>query len=282
MNRSLDDARGPSDVQGVAQRFIAPNAGPMTLQGTNTYIVGGKQVYVIDPGPDDARHLTIVVDWLRAAGRTVLGILLTHGHPDHALGAMFMARMLNTPIWAVDTAQYPLYTSTDHVSLRPDTTFRIDHDTLRVVPTPGHTPDSVSYLLEGARVIFTGDTILGQGSTVVAPPEGDMTSYVSSLETLRRLQASRLAPGHGSIVNDARSKIQEYIDHRHAREVQLVTALAEGPWSVPALVAQLYVDTPRALHQLAAGSVEAGLQKLEREGIVRHEGEEWSLLTGGQ
>ena len=148
--------------------------------------------------------------------------------------------------------------------------------------TPGHTPDSVSFVLASAGIMFTGDTILGRGSSIVAPPEGDMSSYMSSLERMRGLNATRIAPGHGPIVDDAGARIQEYIDHRRSRESQLVSALADGPSSIAELVVRLYVDTPIELHELAAGSVQAGLQKLERDGVVRQTGGMWSLTSSRQ
>jgi glyoxylase-like metal-dependent hydrolase (beta-lactamase superfamily II) len=267
----------PVDRRGMVYRFAAPNPGPKTLQGTNTYIVGDRQVFVIDPGPDDERHLEGITDWLRAKGRTVVGILLTHGHPDHALGAAPLAGSLGSPIWAADSDPYPLYSAPEHRRLSSDATFQLERDLLRAFPTPGHTPDSMSYFLEGSGVLFTGDTVLGQGSTIVAPPEGDMTTYMDSLGRLRALPATILAPGHGPLVSDAAEKLREYIEHRRERERQLVNALADGPSSVPALVARLYVDTPPELRRLAEGSVTAGLIKLEREQVVYRDGEFWFL-----
>ncbi len=275
MSSSFRKASEPTEVLGVAYRFTASNAGPMTLQGTNTYVVGREQAYIVDPGPDDDRHLSSLVDWVNTTHRTVSAILLTHGHPDHALGAMHLAQLLHAPIRAADSAPYPLYVATNHATLQPDAVFGVENGLLRVVATPGHTPDSVSYFLDPPGIIFTGDTILGQGSTLVAPPEGDMTAYVASLDVLRRMHPRCIAPGHGPIVNDADGKIREYIEHRQQREAELLGALTEVPSSIPSLVARLYADTPLELQELAAGSVHAGLQKLECEGQVRHEGEVW-------
>jgi glyoxylase-like metal-dependent hydrolase (beta-lactamase superfamily II) len=266
------------DAGGVVHRLVAPNPGPKTLQGTNSYVVGQQQVYIIDPGPNDERHLASIADWLDATGGTALGILLTHGHQDHALGAAALSRALGIPIWAADPEPYPLYVAPDHVRLPAYTELRVGSDILRTIPTPGHTPDSVSYFLEGMDLVFTGDTILGQGSTIIAPPEGDMTSYMASLDLLRSLRAMRLAPGHGPFVADAEAKIDEYIEHRRSRESQLVSALAAGPSTVPTLVARLYIDTPSELRQLAEGSVAAGLQKLQLEGLVQRHGDSWSLV----
>jgi glyoxylase-like metal-dependent hydrolase (beta-lactamase superfamily II) len=271
---SLDRPQ-PVDVDGVVHRFIAPNPGPKTLQGTNTYVVGHGHAFIIDPGPDDDRHLVAIVDWLRATGRTVRGILLTHGHPDHVLGAAPLAASLRVPIWAADSGPYPLYSAPEHRPLSPNAEFHLEGDLLRAIPTPGHTPDGISYSLQGAGVLFTGDTVLGQGSTIVAPPEGDMTMYMESLERLKTLPATMIAPGHGPLVSDATDKILEYIEHRQARELQLLNALADGSSTVRNLVARLYVDTPPELRQLAEGSVTAGLVKLEREQVVYRDGEVW-------
>lgn len=282
LSEDFQSVQKPTAVGDTAFRFTAPNAGPMTLQGTNTYVVGSEQAYVIDPGPDHDRHLSSLVDWLHATGRTVAGILLTHGHPDHALGAEVLARTLNTRIWAADTDPYPLYVPTDHIDLRPGNDLLVDGGRLQVVATPGHTPDSVSLLLDPPGIIFAGDTVLGQGSTVVAPPEGDMTSYVASLEVLRGLRSLWIAPGHGPLVYDAHAKIREYIKHRQMREMQLLRALDDMPSSVSSLVARFYSETPPALQELAGGSVRAGLQKLEQEGKVRSEGGVWSLVRAAQ
>jgi glyoxylase-like metal-dependent hydrolase (beta-lactamase superfamily II) len=272
----------PTEVEGVAYRFTAPNAGPKTLQGTNTYVVGRARAYVIDPGPDDDAHLASIVNWLRATDRIVAGILLTHAHPDHALGAPRLANTLHVPILAADAEPYDLYVTTDHIRLRRDSACVTDDDTLKTVSSPGHTPDSVCFFLERSRILFTGDTILGLGSTVVASPEGDMQSYMTSLDALSRLNPHRLAPGHGPVVEDARSRIAKYIEHRRARESQLVNALAEDPSTVAMLVTRLYVETPIELRELAGGSVQAGLQKLERENIARREGERWVLVNSTQ
>jgi glyoxylase-like metal-dependent hydrolase (beta-lactamase superfamily II) len=249
----------------------------MRLQGTNAYVVGREQVYVIDPGPDEHRHLSNIAEWLSGTGRTALGILLTHGHPDHALGAPALSELLGVSIWAADTDPYPLYAAPDHLPVTPEVEFRVGVDAIRVIPTAGHSPDSVSYFLIGPGILFSGDTILGQGSTIVAPPEGDMTAYMASLDRLQRLGATLLAPGHGPVVRDVPAKLREYIEHRRARESQLINALTAGPSTVPALVARLYVDTPPELQKLAQGSATAGLLKLEREGLVQSDGEFWSL-----
>jgi glyoxylase-like metal-dependent hydrolase (beta-lactamase superfamily II) len=277
MSSELPVGAEPVDARGMVYRFTAPNPGPKTLQGTNSYVVGDRQAFVIDPGPDDERHLGVITDWLRFTDRTVQGILLTHGHPDHALGAGPLAHSLDSPVWAADTQPYPLYSAPKHRHLSPHAEFHLGGDLLRVIPTPGHTPDSVSYLLQGSEVLFTGDTLLGQGSTIVAPPEGDMTAYMTSLEILRALPATMIAPGHGPLVSDAAAKIREYIDHRRAREFQLVNALANGPATVVSLVARLYVDTPPELRRLAEGSVTSGLLKLQREQVVYRDGELWFL-----
>ena len=252
------------DDTGFVYRFVAPNPGPMTLDGTNCYVAGRGSAYIIDPGPADDGHLGAIVAWLRSTQRTPVGVLLTHSHSDHAGGADGLARALGIRA----------------VRVEPGDLLSVDDDTLRAIPTPGHSPDGMSFLLEARGILFSGDTILGTGSTAIVPPDGDMTTYIESLGKLLGLSLTLLAPGHGPIVHDPASKIQEYISHRNAREGQLLSAMHVSSCTVSELTDRLYRDTPSALRAWAEGSVAAGLEKLEREHAVHRVGDVWSLLPG--
>src|SRR4051812_2663657 len=225
---------------GVA-RVRANNPSPLTLDGTNTYVV---ERWVVDPGPADDAHLERVVE---AAGGTVAGIVLTHDHPDHAEGAE------------------PLAARTGVAIERPrggDWVGPFD-----AVPTPGHAPDHVS--LRWRRVLFAGDTVLGAGSVFIAPGGGAMAAYLDSLRRLRELDLDVIAPGHGPFVWDPQGKIDEYIEHRLDRERRVLAALDAGARTREALLDSAWDDVPfdqAPVLRIAAGvTLDAHLEKLREE-----------------
>jgi len=243
-------------------RVLAPNPSPYTLEGTNTWVVGRDPALVIDPGPDDAGHLAEVA---RTAG-SVGAILLTHGHPDHAPGAEPLAAATGAPIYAFRPP-----TGGEH--LRDGQLVREGEVELRAVHTPGHTPDHVVFWLDERRALFTGDAVLGRGTSVIDPPEGELAAYLRSLRRMQELHPATIYPGHGPVVLDARGKLEEYVTHREEREAQVVAALTEEPRTIPQLVAVVYPDLAEDLRPLAARSMLAHLQKLEAEGRADHAGQ---------
>jgi len=259
--------------------FTAPNPGPKTLDGTHTYVVGRTTAYLIDPGPAHETYQDQVADWLRKAGTRVVAILLSHGHPDHAPGAARLAALLSVPVWSSDQLA-----SEENMSLSVDRAygsnqrFPIDGDTLHVVPGPGHSEDHVAFWLEGGRVLLSGDTILGRGTTLVAPPQGNMIRYMETLRRLQNLDARLIAPGHGPLITNPAAKIRKYLRHREQREAQILEALRIGPATIQELVECLYRDVDTRLHGLAAGSVQAQLEKLEIEGRVQCTGEKFAAI----
>jgi glyoxylase-like metal-dependent hydrolase (beta-lactamase superfamily II) len=221
------------DPEGIV-RVRAPNPSPLTLEGTNTYVVGH---WVVDPGPDDAAH----VDAVRAAaGGEVEGVVLTHGHADHAEGA----EQLGAPV------------------LRPGE--GEEAGPFRALATPGHSPDSVCLLL--GRACFSGDTVLGVGSVFIGPGEGSLSAYMSSLARLRELDLEVLCPGHGPYVRDPAAKLDEYISHRLDRERRLKAALEAGLSGRDELLDEVWSDAPAELRPAAALTLEAHLEKLREEG----------------
>jgi glyoxylase-like metal-dependent hydrolase (beta-lactamase superfamily II) len=228
-------------------RLVAPNPGPMTLEGTNTYLYGSEPCAVIDPGPDDAEHIGAVV--AAAASRGGVGpILLTHSHGDHADGAKRLAA-------AAGADRSAVVLSGDGE----------ERHGLRAVATPGHTADHVC-LLSGDGVCFSGDLVLGEGSTFVPPDGGSLASY---MESLRRVQAEPLeliCPGHGPWVTDPAAKLAEYVEHRDMRERRLVAALERGERSRRSLLAEVWNDAPDEVRPVVELVMEAHLQKLEAEG----------------
>jgi glyoxylase-like metal-dependent hydrolase (beta-lactamase superfamily II) len=222
------------DPEGVV-RVRAANPSALTLDGTNTYVVGG---WVVDPGPADPDHVAAV---RAAASDGVEGIVLTHGHADHAEGA-----------GAFDA---PVFQPGDGESAGPFT----------AISTPGHSADSVCLLL-GERICFAGDTVLGTGSVFIAPGEGSLSSYLASLERLRSLSLEVLCPGHGPYVWDPAAKLDEYIAHRLEREQRLLDALDAGLRTQDELLDSAWADAPAELRYFAGLSLASHLEKLDEEG----------------
>lgn len=236
-------------------RVLAPNPGPFTLEGTNTWVVGPPPAAVIDPGPDQLHHLEAV---RREAG-SVGAILITHRHPDHAPGAERLGAMTGVQVHAFRPGQ-------GQERLRDNELVTLGMTHLRVIHTPGHTADHVSFLGEGTGALFTGDTVLGRGTAVIDPPEGDLAMYIESLRRLRSLRPGTIYPGHGPTVVDGQRKLDEYLDHRAIREDQVVAALRDGLEYPEEIVSRVYADTPRELRGIAARQVLAQLIKLKGEG----------------
>jgi glyoxylase-like metal-dependent hydrolase (beta-lactamase superfamily II) len=224
--------RGDQDPPGVV-RVRARNPSPLTLDGTNSYVVAR---WVVDPGPADASHIDAV---RRAAGGEVEGVVLPHGHAEHAEGA----GLLDAPV--------TLPGDGDEVG------------PFKALATPGHSPDGVCLLVD--RVCFTGDTVLGEGSVFIAPGEGSLGAYLDSLRRLRELELEVLCPGHGPYVWEPHAKLDEYIEHRLDRERRLVAALDAGLREHDELLDEVWSDVPRELRPAAALTLEAHLEKLREE-----------------
>src|SRR5215467_8312178 len=224
--------RGPADMSidgtGTARArcVLAPNPSPMTLDGTNTWMIaepGSAQAVVVDPGPDDEPHLRRVHDHVTSAGQRVARILLTHSHPDHAEGAATFAAMTGAPVQAAD----PAYRLGDE-GLAPGDVINASGCQIHVVPTPGHTTDSVCLHLPADRALLTGDTILGRGTTVIAQ-DGNLADYLASLDRLRALtdqaELTTLLPGHGPLLTSPAATLDYYISHRRERLAEITAAL---------------------------------------------------------
>lgn len=255
----------------LVRRIVAPNPGLMTGPGTNTYLVGIDEVAVIDPGPDEARHIEAIVG--ASMRERVRWILVTHHHIDHAAGVQRLKEATGAEIVAFGPPKSAA-TSGHGTAWAPDRKAK-DGDViegtewgLEVLHTPGHASDHLCFFLEEERVLFTGDTVLSGSTTVINPPDGDMAAYLQSLERLRKRRLSRLCPGHGDVLDDPKAILSEYVDHRMERENQILEILSAGPSKITDLVSKIYVDVPEALHDMAGRSVLAHLQKLKAEGRV--------------
>ncbi|MEK4241986.1 MULTISPECIES: MBL fold metallo-hydrolase [Janibacter] len=233
----------------------------MTLDGTNTWVLmspGGSDAIVIDPGEDEPAHQQRVVDHVAGLGARVTRIVLTHGHADHSEGAPRLARLTGAPVQAVGRG---------HDDLSDGDVLRAGDLEVRVVATPGHTADSVSFALAADHALLTGDTVLGRGTTVVAHPDGELAAYLDSLERIKALTGdgavATILPGHGPTVPDAAAMVDFYRVHRRERLDQVRAAMAEGARDADAVVATVYADVDRSVWPAAKMSVLAQMRFLE-------------------
>lgn len=255
-----------------ARCVLAPNASPMTLDGTNTWVLrepGARRSVVVDPGPTDPGHLSAVAS---AAGEVAV-VLLTHHHLDHSEAARAFASQMGCGVRALD----PSYRLGDE-GLGEGDVVAVDGLEIKVVATPGHTADSLSFLLPAESAVLTGDTVLGTGTTVVAHPDGQLGAYLSSLDRLHALaerhEIATIWPGHGPVIDDALGALDYYIAHRRERLDQVRSALrdlhARARDGVPlehegiprAIVERVYADIDPVLWPAAELSVRAQLDYL--------------------
>lgn len=265
-------------VPGV-HRVLAPNPGFMTGAGTNTYLIGHRELTVLDPGPASEAHVAAIISAAGEIGGRITRIVLTHTHKDHSPAAAALvertgARVIGLAPVPGDPAQ--------------DTSVRIDHQPaheerisgedrhLIALHTPGHVGNHVCYWLEEAQLLFTGDHLINGSTVVIIPPSGNMSDYIHSLELLQPYPIRQIAPGHGDIIEQGHALIEYTIRHRLARESKVLVCLtAAGEADLAGLVGPVYDDVNPALHALAQYSLLAHLLKLEREGKVQRHGERW-------
>ena len=257
-------------------RLTAPNPGVMTGPGTNSYIVGTRELAVIDPGPAIDSHIEALC---AAVGDRLKWILCTHTHLDHSPAAAALQRATGARIGGMPTAQDGRQDSdfAPHRVLAEGDRVEIDGMTLRAVFTPGHVANHLCYLLEEQKLLFTGDHVM-QGSTVViTPPGGDMQAYLASLDKLLALDLAALAPGHGRVIDTPHDEARKLIAHRLGREKKVFDALSrKNPATLDELVPHAYDDVSEKLYPVAKRSLHAHLIKLEREGRAKVDGERWS------
>ena len=258
-------------LEPLVTRVLAPNPSPMTLDGTNTYLVGEPgtgEAVLVDPGPDDPNHLGAVQEALRGMDARCVAVLVTHHHGDHAEAALPWSGRLHAPVAAGDRR----VAGPRGRVLAAGERLHLAGTTLDVVPTPGHTADHLAFRLESGAVLV-GDHVLGRGTSVVTHPEGDVVAYLESLRRVHDLGPNALYCGHGpELTEDPVAVLDFYLAHRAFREDQLLTVLAGGPADVDALVAAVYAAVPRTLWPAAARSTRATLAKLSAEGRVRSAG----------
>src|SRR6478735_10355934 len=250
-----NDPRGPGDRdrphEGFATRVLAPNPGPMTLDGTNSWVLRGpdtESVVVVDPGPDDTGHLERL-----AASGTVALVLLTHAHSDHAAGLPAFHAIAGRP--SVLAADPSLFTGAER--LVDGQELDVAGVRIKVLLTPGHSADSVCFVAGTSRAtaVLTGDTVLGRGTTVIAAPDGRLDAYLASLGRLVQLGSMSVLPGHGPVRADIADLASEYLTHRIERLEQVRAARAGGATTVDEVIDAVYPELEPALRFAAAMSV---------------------------
>ena len=284
--RDIDIEYGRCDqVSPLVRRVTANNPGPFTFKGTGTYILGQGEVAVIDPGPDDPAHLEAIL--AAVAGETVTHILITHHHSDHSplagpLKARTGATIYGCAVASPDEDDGGVKMEAGHdLSFQPDVSLcgggAVINGagwTAEAIATPGHTSNHICFALHEENACFTGDHIMGWSTTVITPPDGDMTDYLASLDRIRARNFSTLWPTHGAPIREVDAFIAAYIAHRHERVNQILTALKTGPARIRDLVPRLYVDVDAKLWPAASRSMEAAMIHLVREGRIAAEGAE--------
>ena len=282
--REIEIEYGRCDqVSPLIRRVTANNPGPFTFKGTGTYIVGRGEVAVIDPGPDDPAHLEAIL--AAVAGETVTHILVTHHHSDHSPLAGPLQARTGAPIYgcavaSVDDDDGGVKMEAGHdLSFKPDVSLCGGGEvlsgpgwTMEAIATPGHTSNHICFALKEENACFTGDHIMGWSTTVITPPDGDMTDYLASLDGIRARGFDTLWPTHGPPIRDVDAFIAAYAEHRQERVDQILGALKTGPAKIRELVPTLYADVDSRLHPAAARSMLAAMIHLVRRGELAADG----------
>jgi len=285
-DRSFDPRHGEAvQVCDRVARVVAKNPGPFTFHGTNTFLVGDRDLAVIDPGPDDPAHVAALI---AAIGeRRVSAILVTHTHRDHSPAARALAAATGAPVYGegphrparpLDLGEInPLDASGDH-DFRPDVVLG-DGDlvagagwTLEALATPGHTTNHLCFALREEEAIFTGDHVMGWSTSIVAPPDGLMSDYMASLARLQDRRERLLLPAHGNGIAEPEEFLEALVRHRLGREKAVLDRLAAGDETIPDMVRVVYADVDRSLHGAAALSMLAHVEDLVGRGLVVSDG----------
>ena len=277
----------PIQLEPLVVRVLAPNPSPFTHTGTQTHIVGRTDVAVIDPGPDDPAHIAAL---LRAIdGRPVTAIVVTHHHRDHSPATRPLQALTGAPI--VGAAPFDL----DDAGARADASFdsayapdrvMVEGDrivgngwTLEAIATPGHTSNHLAFALPETGALFSGDHVMGWSTTIVSPPDGNMTAYMASLEKLMGRDDRVYYPGHGEAIEKPQRLVRGMLGHRKQREGQILRLIREAARSIPAMVERMYAGLDPRLVPAAERSVLAHLYDLQTRGLVIEEGEAWQTKT---
>lgn len=255
---------------------LGQNPSAFTGPGTNTYLVGqGERRILLDTGQGEAAYLPVLDEAMERAGcKGIEQIVLTHGHPDHIGGlGQLLGHFGEVPVKKWPWPEVDLESPVPMETLEDGCRIETEGATLVGHHTPGHSPDHLCFMLEEERSLFSGDNVLGVGTTVIPGGSGDLGEYMASLERLLALEPTRIYPAHGPCIERGQAKIREYIEHRNDRERQIIAAIEGGAARVTAMVELIYAAYPKALHAAAGASVSAHLLKLEDGGRIVRDGE---------
>ena len=273
---------GVSDqITPLVKRLIANNPGPFTYTGTGTFIIGTKELAVIDPGPIDNNHLKAILKV--SENNKISHIIVTHTHIDHSPLSKPLQEITGAPIYSYFNHKMDTKTNNDFEegydnSFKPDVIVN-DGDlikgfdwTLEAIHTPGHTSNHVCYSLKEEKILFSGDHVMGWSTTVIVPPDGDMDEYLKSLKKLLKRDDEIYLPTHGTQINDPQKLVKHYISHRINRENQILEAIKLGNSMINEMVKVIYVDVDPGLHPAASMSTLAHLNRMVKNNIVEIEG----------
>ena len=267
-------------ISPLIRRITAGNASVFTGPGTNTYLIGKEEITVLDPGPAMDSH----IDAITSAEGKIKQIVVTHTHPDHSPGVRLLQERLDVPAYGMltETSKGQDRSFKPDKILKDGDMFEETEFTLKVVHTPGHASNHLCYILEEEEFIFTGDHIMNGSTVVIGPPDGNMKQYLDSLEKLKQFKLSKIAPGHGEVLDSPYEVAEWIINHRLQREEKVATALKEATKGNPeTLVSRVYDDVDSSLFPIAKASLLAHLIKLEEDNVASKEGDDyvWKGVT---
>ena len=261
------------------RRLLAPNPSMMTGPGTNTYLLGEKEIAVIDPGPAMQEHVDAIQE---LAAAPIKWILVTHTHPDHSPAAPLLAEASGAEQYGAKAPQgrHQDQTFKADYTIADGDVFETDEFCLQMIHTPGHASNHFCYLHEEQKMLITGDHIINGSTVVIDPPDGNMGDYLRSLERLKSIDIDAILPGHGEVMKEPQEAIDWLINHRLEREAKVIGALKQRPKATSReLVPLVYEDVDKKLHDLAEHSLLAHLIRLEEELQVRMENGRWQLTN---
>ena len=259
------------------RRITAPNSGPMTGPGTNSYLIGHERIALVDPGPAIDSHIEALIE---TVGDRLKWIFVTHTHRDHSPAAKAVATATGAELIGniIDNDGFQDPTFINARSVADDECLTTDEFTLRAILTPGHVSNHVCYLVDDDRMLITGDHIMGGSTVVIIPPAGDMAHYIQSLERMLEYELKLLAPGHGALIDAPHAEVKHLIAHRLKRERKVSDALAKvGPCPISNLLPIVYDDVAKSLHKMAEKSLLAHLLKLSTDGRAKVIDSNWML-----